>query len=70
MLSETKHLASIMSSLATLRMTKKKSSISAALSCGGPIRTNDLWVMSPTSYHCSTPRYWTAKIRKKLRVEN
>ncbi len=25
-------------------------------SCGGRIRTNDLWVMSPTSYHCSTPR--------------
>ena len=26
-------------------------------SCGGRIRTYDLWVMSPTSYHCSTPRY-------------
>ncbi len=25
-------------------------------SCGERIRTNDLWVMSPTSYHCSTPR--------------
>ena len=25
--------------------------------CGGRIRTYDLWVMSPTSYHCSTPRY-------------
>ena|GEM_PF-6502336 len=23
---------------------------------GGWIRTNDLWVMSPTSYHCSTPQ--------------
>ena len=23
---------------------------------GGWIRTNDLWVMSPTSFHCSTPR--------------
>ena len=33
------------------------------LSCGGPTRTNDLWVMSPTSYHCSTPRYFvSAKI--------
>ncbi len=27
------------------------------LCCGGRIRTYDLWVMSPTSYHCSTPRY-------------
>ena len=27
------------------------------LSCGGKTRTYDLWVMSPTSYHCSTPRY-------------
>ncbi len=26
------------------------------LSCGGKTRTYDLWVMSPTSYHCSTPR--------------
>gem|GEM_PF-3092960 len=26
-------------------------------SCGGKIRTCDLWVMSPTSCHCSTPRY-------------
>ena len=25
--------------------------------CGGWIRTTDLWVMSPTSCHCSTPRY-------------
>ena len=25
-------------------------------SCGERIRTNDLWVMSPTSYPCSTPR--------------
>ena len=24
--------------------------------CGGKIRTYDLWVMSPTSYPCSTPR--------------
>ena len=24
--------------------------------CGGKTRTYDLWVMSPTSYHCSTPR--------------
>ena len=27
------------------------------IGCGGRIRTYDLWVMSPTSYHCSTPRY-------------
>jgi hypothetical protein len=28
------------------------------LTCsGGRIRTSDLWVMSPTSYHCSTPQY-------------
>ena len=26
------------------------------LCSGDPIRTNDLWVMSPTSYHCSTPQ--------------
>ena len=25
-------------------------------SCGDRTRTYDLWVMSPTSYHCSTPR--------------
>ena len=24
---------------------------------GGRIRTSDLWVMSPTSCHCSTPQY-------------
>ncbi len=27
------------------------------LGSGGGIRTRDLWVMSPTSCHCSTPRY-------------
>src|SRR4029077_6346513 len=27
------------------------------LCCGGRIRTFGLWVMSPTSYRCSTPRY-------------
>jgi hypothetical protein len=26
------------------------------LCSGGRIRTSDLWVMSPTSYHCSTPQ--------------
>ena len=26
-------------------------------SSGGWIRTNDFWVMSPTSYLCSTPQY-------------
>ena len=25
-------------------------------SCGERDRTTDLWVMSPASYHCSTPR--------------
>ncbi len=29
---------------------------SACLSGGVRTRTYDLWVMSPTSYHCSTPR--------------
>ena len=27
------------------------------LCSGGRIRTSDLWVMSPTSYHCSTPQF-------------
>src|SRR5438445_13601184 len=27
-----------------------------SLGCGGEIRTRDLRVMSPTSFHCSTPR--------------
>lgn len=33
-------------------------------SSGGGIRTRDLWVMSPTSCHCSTPRCrkWTNEI--------
>ena len=31
------------------------------LSGGGQTRTDDLWVMSPTSYHCSTPRYFDCK---------
>ena len=30
--------------------------MSSLFSCGERIRTNDLWVMSPTSYPCSTPR--------------
>ena len=30
------------------------------VSCGGRNRTNDLQVMSLTSYHCSTPRYITS----------
>ena len=33
------------------------SALADYLCCGGRIRTYDLWVMSPTSYHCSTPRY-------------
>ena len=45
------------------------------LSSGGRTRTYDLWVMSPTSYHCSTPRcfnnaklllfFYSAKFFKK-----
>ena len=53
----------------------KKAALQAApQSCGGWIRTNDLWVMSPTSYHCSTPRYFlgakvllTARKSKRIR---
>ena len=30
------------------------------LGSGGRIRTSDLWVMSPTSCHCSTPRHASA----------
>ena len=29
----------------------------AGIGSGGWIRTNDLWVMSPASCHCSTPRH-------------
>ncbi len=29
---------------------------------GRRTRTSDLWVMSPTSYHCSIPRYIVLKI--------
>ena len=32
------------------------------LSSGGRIRTDDLRVMSPTSYHCSTPHLVTSSI--------
>jgi hypothetical protein len=28
------------------------------LCSGERIRTSDLWVMSPTSYHCSTPQFF------------
>ena len=35
------------------------------VSCGDRTRTCDLWVMSPTSYHCSTPRsFVSAKVRR------
>ena len=35
------------------------------VSCGDRTRTCDLWVMSPTSYHCSTPRsFASAKVRR------
>jgi hypothetical protein len=39
-------------------MFKPKTTIAGRLenSSGGWIRTNDLRVMSPTSYHCSTPQ--------------
>ena len=33
----------------------------AALGSGGRIRTYDLWVMSPTSCHCSTPHCKSVK---------
>ena len=33
---------------------------------GGQTRTDDLWVMSPTSCHCSTPRFAGAKVRQIL----
>ena len=43
------------------KIKKRESMIiimNSLVSCGGSTRTNDLWVMSPTSYHCSTPRYF------------
>ena len=40
------------------------------LCCGGRIRTYDLWVMSPTSYHCSTPRYLFALQRYYIFLNN
>ena len=41
----------------TNRINKKKENhIRFSLSSGGRDRTSGLWVMSPTSYHCSTPR--------------
>ena len=39
------------------RIQKRPDMLSGLFSGGGGgIRTPDLWVMSPTSYHCSTPR--------------
>ena len=35
------------------------------LSSGEPTRTTDLWVMSPTSYHCSIPQYAIKNIEAK-----
>ena len=35
---------------------------------GGRIRTSDLWVMSPTSCHCSTPRHASAAVIVVLAV--
>ena len=46
-------------------ITKKlaRKYIEPVLTCGGgQTRTDDLWVMSPTSYHCSTPRFACAKV--------
>ena len=34
---------------------------------GGRIRTSDLWVMSPTSCHCSTPRHGGRAAARRLR---
>lgn|GEM_PF-6597657 len=35
-----------------------------AFVCGGSrIRTDDLWVMSPVSYHCSIPRFFDCKVK-------
>ena len=50
-------------------MKRKKSSnlLLFFISSGDPIRTNDLWVMSPTSYHCSTPQ--SQSILSVLRVQ-
>ena len=46
----------------TVRCASFKKALSETLSalygCGSRIRTNDLRVMSPTSYPCSTPRYF------------
>src|SRR3989442_15892567 len=36
--------------------TEKKGTLRREHCCGGKIRTSGLWVMSPTSYRCSTPR--------------
>ena len=35
--------------------TEKKGTLPREHCCGGKIRTSGLWVMSPTSYRCSTP---------------
>jgi hypothetical protein len=41
------------------------------LGSGGRIRTSDLWVMSPTSCHCSTPRQRTGAARQiRVRTGN
>ncbi len=49
------------------RQQKKRTPMRNAsiISCGDRTRTCDLWVMSPTSYHCSTPRsFVSAKVRR------
>ena len=40
----------------TYRQKKTESKICSPFSSGRRNRTSGLWVMSPTSYHCSTPR--------------
>jgi hypothetical protein len=45
------------------KKTQTKKSGFFLFCCGGRTRTCDLWVMSPTSYRCSTPRCEGAKVR-------
>ena len=47
----------------------RKGPFEGLLCCGGRIRTSDLWVMSPTSYHCSTPRFVIQRYTKFLNIQ-
>ncbi len=53
-----------------MKKAKKKDLAKApGLSSGGRTRTDGLWVMSPTSYHCSTPQYdfiWWKQLTETL----